>query len=193
MSPDDTPTADEIRQARLTARLTRSAMAGRIGVSEQSLKNWETGKSRPSQPSLQRFREAVNRISISDGSDEVDEPQRWRMLRERAGMTVQQMGIVMGVPADTVAAWEQPKVYPNVTQRARYDAMQQEMDATLGPDGAVPNRWRQARDDAGMSREDVAAALSSAGHVTSKKDVWDFETGVREPSLTQAAAYGELR
>lgn len=112
------PTPDEIRAARTRARLTRAAFAALIGVSEQTLKKWETGKARPTPISVDRYHEALNKIAHPMGATDYE---RWRMIREKAGFSPQQMAAVLGATEDQILEWERPKQYPTVEQRARYE------------------------------------------------------------------------
>lgn len=123
-----TPTAEEIREARVAARLTRSAMSALVGVSEQTLKNWETGKSRPNPGSVGRYYDALDRIANPRMNGDGDEWHRWRAIRERAGFTQAQMGLFMGVTTEEIAEWERPKRYPTVSQRARYSELLARLD-----------------------------------------------------------------
>lgn len=126
--PMTTPTAVEIREARVAARLTRSAMASLIGISEQTLKNWETGKARPNPGSVGRYYEALDRIANPRMNGDGDEWHRWRAVRERAGFTQAQMALFMDVDEEDIVEWERPKRYPTVAQRARYAALLARLD-----------------------------------------------------------------
>jgi DNA-binding transcriptional regulator YiaG len=127
--PMTTPTAEQIREARVAARLTRSAMSALVGVSEQTLKNWETGKSRPNPGSVGRYYEALDRIANPRMNGDSDEWHRWRAIREKAGLTRAQMALFMDVPEEEIVEWERPKRYPTVAQRARYASMLARLDA----------------------------------------------------------------
>lgn len=121
------PTADEIRAARTRARLTRSAFAALIGVSEQTLKKWETGKARPTMLSAERYHAALSKVMHPMGGAE--DWDRWRMIREKAGFSTLQMALLMDATEDEVVEWEQPKRYPTVEQRSRYEDMLRRMEA----------------------------------------------------------------
>lgn len=112
------PTPDEIRAARTRAHLTRAAFAALIGVSEQTLKKWETSKARPTPVSVDRYHQALNRIANPLGDNDWE---RWRMIREKAGFSPHQMAAVIGATADEIVEWERPKQHPTVEQRARYE------------------------------------------------------------------------
>ena len=125
--------ADEIRAARDAARLTRKELAAEVGVTVDTIKNWETGKTTPSAHHREMCQAVLGRMQSlaipARGPALPDESESWRLIRERAGMTQQQMGYVMGVPAATIAEWERPKMFPNLSQRARYQSMAAQLDA----------------------------------------------------------------
>lgn len=181
--------ADQIRTARTDARLTRGAMAALVGVTEQTIKNWETGKRRPSTESIQAFRSALNRIAIPTiGATDEHDWERWRTIRELADMTTTQMALAMEVDEADILEWERPKRYPTIDQRARYESMLSKLTGGRGLDAALPTQWQRIREAAGLSREDMAARLGVA-----KKVVWEFDTGAAEPSDVQRGAYEALQ
>jgi DNA-binding transcriptional regulator YiaG len=113
------PSADEIRATRERARLTRAAFSALIGVSEQTLKKWETGKARPTPVSAERYRAALGKIMNPFGGSA--DWERWRMIREKAGFTTLQMALAMGADEDEIIEWETPRRLPTVEQRSRYE------------------------------------------------------------------------
>jgi DNA-binding XRE family transcriptional regulator len=180
---------DQIRTARTDARLTRAAMAHLVGVSEQTIKNWETGKRRQSEPYAQAFLAALNRVATPtiSGRDENDW-DRWRTIRELAGMTPAQMALSMDVDEVDIVEWERPKRYPTIDHRARYEAMLNKLTGGRGLDAALSTQWKKAREAAGLSRDDMADKLGVA-----KKVVWEFDTGAAEPNAAQRKVYEALQ
>src|SRR4051794_35740550 len=111
--PSSTPRLGEhLEAARLRASLTRAEVADRLGVSEESVRRWELGGSRPSADHLANVIAllAIDAVDLPDPRPADDDlPMLARRLRdERAQRNISQAEAAqkLGVAQPTYAGWE---------------------------------------------------------------------------------------
>src|SRR5689334_11525881 len=101
-----------VEASRRRARLTRRDLAGRVGVSEETIRRWERGGSRPSDDRLVKLIAvlAIDGAALRLDAHGVDDlPSLAKLLRaERAdrGITQVEAANLIGVAQPTYAGWE---------------------------------------------------------------------------------------
>lgn len=63
------PTRRTIRQTRKLLGMTQAELAGRIGISQVQLSNWENGRYRPRKANKRKFEELVSSVTESVAVD----------------------------------------------------------------------------------------------------------------------------
>lgn len=109
----------EIRNARVEAGLLQEDAAEALGVSTQTIRNWESGRSEPSEENKQRLAEGYG-VQVGDFAAFYEEFHSYRVTRERpvinakllrlarqdAGFTQAQAAEMVGVNRNTIVRYE---------------------------------------------------------------------------------------
>lgn len=110
---------EHFESARVRAGMSRAQLARRVSVSEESIRRWEKGGSRPSADRLAHVIAVLaidtgNIISSSPARDERPDLARRLLVERRArGITQAQAARLLGVAQPTYAGWEIGRATPN--------------------------------------------------------------------------------
>lgn len=102
---------DRLKRRRLDLGLSGKAAAQRLGVHADTLKNWESGRTRP----VIRHRPTIRRF-LGESLEPIEElplGARLRACREQFGWTQQELARRLGIDEGTVASWERGEHRPN--------------------------------------------------------------------------------
>lgn len=94
---------DWIRKTRLDTRLFQEQVAQILGVTEQSISNWELGHSEPEARYIPRIIEFIGYCPYDPVGDLIE---RMRTIRRALGLTQEQMSKILGVDESSLASWE---------------------------------------------------------------------------------------
>jgi transcriptional regulator with XRE-family HTH domain len=119
-------TGEHLRALRRKAGLRRSDLAGRLGVSDETIRLWEKGSVQPSADRLARLialmaLEADGWSALVDDASPHDLPplaRRLRHERELRGVTQAEAVRSIGVPQATYAGWETGRTTPGSSAHA---------------------------------------------------------------------------
>lgn len=115
--------AEHIKKRRLDLRLSTRKAATRMGVSQSTVTDWETGRSSPAV-------RAIPAVIAFLGYDPYPAPQtegeRVRAKRRQLGLTRKGLADLLGVDQETVARWEGEE--PKRPQRKRRLLMRRLLD-----------------------------------------------------------------
>lgn len=102
---------DRLKRRRLDLGLSGKVAAQRLGVCAETLKNWESGRTRPvihHLPTIRRFLgESVEPI------DDLPLGARFRACRARFGYSQWELAQRLGIDESTVASWENGEHRPS--------------------------------------------------------------------------------
>ncbi len=126
----------EIRNARVEVGLRQEDAAEELGVSTQTIRNWESGRSEPSEENKQRLAERYG-VQVGDFAAFYEEFHSYRVTRERpvinakllrlarqdAGFTQAQAAEMVGVNRNTVVRYENATSRPSPKTLAKLSAI----------------------------------------------------------------------
>ncbi len=116
----------ELRTARVEAGLRQGDVAEELGVSTQTIRNWESGRSEPSEENKQKLAEKYG-VEVGDFAVFYEEFHSYRVTRERpvinakllrlarqdAGFTQAQAAEMVGVNRNTIVRYENATSRPS--------------------------------------------------------------------------------
>jgi DNA-binding transcriptional regulator YiaG len=114
----DTRLGQHLERARIAALLSRANLAKQLGVSEESVRRWEQGRTRPRQEHLARLIVLVSLDAGTFGSSRdsaEDLPALARALhdeRSQRGISQATAAATIGVAQATYAGWEVGRAMP---------------------------------------------------------------------------------
>jgi transcriptional regulator with XRE-family HTH domain len=197
-----------LKQARLRAELSRAEVAAELEVSQESVRRWEQGGSKPSSAAVAAYLRVV-------GSDVVpleqvvpgeqgepgrpDVGQAIRRRRRGLGLTQAECAVTIGVAQPTLAGWEIGRARPGRDLAAAIAAFLEEpvgrVEAMLHqPLSVEMARWPtfgriigERRLSLQIDRNELAARM----HV-SARTIAAWETGEKVPNNTHLARLAEV-
>jgi transcriptional regulator with XRE-family HTH domain len=110
---------EHIEASRIRAQLTRTELAWRVGVSEETVRRWERGGSQPSEDRLLKLIAVLaldgSALQLEPGGEDDVPPLARRLRAERADrrITQAQAGALLGVAQPTYAGWEVGRSTPD--------------------------------------------------------------------------------
>jgi transcriptional regulator with XRE-family HTH domain len=194
-----------LQALRRRAGLRRSALAGQLGVSDETIRLWEKGSV---QPSAERLARLIALMALEDGwsalTEETSVPElpplarRLRHERELRGMTQAEAVRVLGVPQATYAGWETGRTTPGpnvfVPLAAFLGVVERDIATLCSQPFVVDTTGWPAfgqfvgarRQELRMSRGDLAERLG-----VSVRTVASWELGYRAPASAQLVRIAE--
>ena len=115
---------EHIEASRIRAKLTRTELAWRVGVSEETVRRWERGGSQPSEDRLLKLIAVLAldgaALQLVPGGEEDVPPLARRLRAERADRRITQAeaGAILGVAQPTYAGWEVGRSTPDAASVA---------------------------------------------------------------------------
>ena len=119
---------NNIRKLRTRDRLTQEIVAQKVGVSVQTVRNWEVGRSEPKEDKLQHLAELFGTTAntIASGTQETlpnpqslgtynrvnVDPKRMLLARQQSGMSQAQVEAQSGVARTNIGRYENGKTQP---------------------------------------------------------------------------------
>jgi DNA-binding transcriptional regulator YiaG len=103
---------DHIRKRRLERGLCQKGTATQIGVSEDTLRDWELGRQHPRANNIP---EIIEFLGYDPGLPRQNVAETIARERKRCGLNVAQMAAQVGVSDDTLRNWEAGKYLPTRT------------------------------------------------------------------------------
>jgi len=146
--PRDPRTLGErIRQRRMDLALTQRTLAERLGVREETVHLWETGRARP----VPRHYGVIIRVLELDPAPSAGTlPERLRSIRLGLGLTQEQMAEKLGLDEGSLSRWESGSRQPSRWMAGRLACL---LDAIEAGHGHAPassslsyfdlTRWRR--------------------------------------------------
>ena len=121
--PKSYPTAiltlgDHIRKRRLDLGLLQREVAERIGVTTQTITNWELGRTEPGIRALVAIVDFLGYVPFSMGEAFPEKLKAYRMMK---GLTQRQLATDLDVDPTTVGAWETGTSKPMPKTRERVE------------------------------------------------------------------------
>jgi len=108
-----TSLGDHIRKARLDRGLLQKDVALAIGVSENALTAWETGRQKPHLTALPKVFAFLGYTPEPYDQKPTDLGERVRLYRYTRGMSQEGLARLLGVDETTVAGWERGEHIPS--------------------------------------------------------------------------------
>lgn len=136
--PDDPVTlGDHLKRRRYEIGLFQREVADRLGVSKETVQNWETGATEPAVRSVPRILEFLEIDTLPGTEPPVRFPDRLRFERRRRGLTQRKLAHRLGVDESTVRGWEKGEHRPSRKLQKGVEALFAESSGwTLGTLGA---------------------------------------------------------
>ena len=114
--------SEKIQEARSKAGLTQQQLADKLGVSQQYIGIYESGKRQPKIQTLQKIADALG-VPVTEFLDEeltsMTTGERIRKARLRADMTQEQLAALLGVDRATISKYESGIIDPPTSQMNR--------------------------------------------------------------------------
>ncbi|MFP4029524.1 MAG: helix-turn-helix domain-containing protein [Candidatus Brocadiia bacterium] len=194
---DSRVTSHTISSVRKKFSLDQQELADLLDVSPRTVSAWETGKSRPRGGNKARIitlRE-MNRSEVEEalGRKSAEEKRFGqkdvKQLRDKLGLTQEQMGEQLGVSSAAVGHWESGKTNPGrAAQKTLRDLARrkpeqpEEAEEEIGSKTGTDKQFdaeniRAMRKEAGLSQKEMAAELE-----ISSRTVSNWETGSTSPT-----------
>jgi len=118
-----TTVGDHLRTRLLELRLRQEDLAKQLGVSKDTIRNWEVGRHSPAVwqwPSVTQFLGCVPGTATGDSSSLGDRLRSYRRLR---GLSQERLARLPGVDDSTVWQWERRKSQPRVEHATRIEGL----------------------------------------------------------------------
>jgi len=176
LGPEPRSLSGRIRWHRKKLGLTQQDLADQIGVSADTVRNWEQGRTRPDLRNLRALATVVRipaRFMAISSQEQDSFPVRLLATRRRLGLSQAELGARLDVCAETIWEWENGHHEPTATNRAAAEALIGETLGTAGPTGEL---IREIRERLGLSQRELGERLGVAGSSVSR-----WERGRRRP------------
>lgn len=121
--PEPQNFAGVIRWRRKKLGLTQQELAEHLGVTVQTLRNWELGHSRPGLRQTPQAADFLGRFMLFRPGKRLDFPVRLQLTRRRMGLSQAELATRLGVSADSVWEWENGNHQPSPRHRKKLDAL----------------------------------------------------------------------
>ncbi len=123
-----------MRMRRMDLGLLQREAASEIGVSEETLRNWEMGWRTPAK----RYGPAIKAFLGSSPQPSSDSlPDRLRFIRWTLGLTQEDFAFRFAVNRCTISSWEAGRHWPNQTHRQLIDAILTSASGRHGDSGGA--------------------------------------------------------
>lgn len=186
---------NNIREIRRKKGLTAGAVAKELGLSAQAIVSWETGKSAPIQKNLDKlcsFFECSENELYPAGIEAKKTVNQLAALRQRAGLTQDQIARAVWVPRGTYVNWERGEAnvpldtLPLLCRalNCTYDELAGVTPVELPEEPETP--LKAARKWTGKTQKQIAEKVGFSA--TTYREI---EQGKREPSLDEAIKIAE--
>lgn len=103
--------------------LLQKDVAERIGVSRDTFRNWEAGRTEPAVQHVPRIVGFLGPFTLPEAERALDFPARLTLARRRLGLTQKQFAARLGVDESTVQKWETGQHRPIRRHRERLQAL----------------------------------------------------------------------
>ena len=111
--------ADHLKKRRFDLKLQQKEVAGIIGVSDDTITNWENGKAIPK---MSHRHKVISFLGYNPYAvDTTTLGGRIRLYRHLNGLSQKRFGKLIGVDASTVRSWEEDKFWPSKKNRELID------------------------------------------------------------------------
>ncbi len=154
--------------------LLQKDLAEQLGVSADTVRNWELGHSKPSPQNLQKLAEMVKLPQRFLLVSEAEFPHRFLLVRRRLALSQAEIASHLRVTRDTISNWERGRNEPRGETRERVDQL---IEETLHGGESVAARVWEIRMRLGMSQSELADRLGVGRQTVSR-----WERGKRRPS-----------
>lgn len=114
---------DRLRKRRLDLGLRQKDAAERLGVSPDTVRNWEVGRAQPALwqwPALIRF---LGYAPFDTAEDSDSLAARLKSYRQLHGVSHKRLAAVLGVDPSTVLRWKEGSSLPNPEHAARIEGL----------------------------------------------------------------------
>lgn len=145
--------ASKLAARREALGLTKTQLAGELGVTRDTVRRWESGQASPASATLLRWKAALGEelevpevVQPTGDTEGFDHPDWTKMrttlvrMRRAASMTQGEVAAEMGVTGNTLSLWENGHRTPDVKHLIGWAAV-----FGLGVEIPVYDRWRQRR------------------------------------------------
>jgi transcriptional regulator with XRE-family HTH domain len=95
---------DHIKKRRMDLKLTQRELAGRLGISKDTIRFWEKNQAKPSLAKIPKIIEFLGYDSFKKETDSLG--ARIRQFRRVRGLTQRKLAELLGVDPKTPAGWE---------------------------------------------------------------------------------------
>jgi transcriptional regulator with XRE-family HTH domain len=107
--------ADHIRKRRLVLKLSKKQAAARLGVTPATIRNWETGQTRPR---IERIPGVLRFLGDDPFPEPKNIPERLLAMRRARGWSIRKVARQFGLDPTTWGDWERGKTILYRTHRA---------------------------------------------------------------------------
>lgn len=112
-----------IRQRRKELGLTQRELAGRLGVTVETIRNWERGRTRPGLRQTPVVADFLNRFPLFRVGRRLDFQILLQLARHRLGISQAELADQIGVTKETVWEWENGHHQPSAKYRKHMDQL----------------------------------------------------------------------
>ena len=112
LQPAPATIGEHIRKTRIEKSMLQSEVSKIIGVSIESITNWENNNS---QPQIRYYPKIVAFLGYAIFNNQLDETlsKRIKAYRITHGLSHKKLGIVLSVNASTICSWEKNEFFPS--------------------------------------------------------------------------------
>lgn len=113
---------ERLRNRRCELGLLQREVGQWVGVSADTIRNWETGRTKPAVRFIPRIADFLGESPFGSRSEADGFPDWLTLARRRLGLTQRELAGRLGVDPSTVGHWERGEHRPIRRQRERVEA-----------------------------------------------------------------------
>ncbi|MFQ6047248.1 MAG: helix-turn-helix domain-containing protein [Gemmatimonadales bacterium] len=113
---------DHLRKRRLDLGLLQKQVAQRLGVNDNTVTNWELGRSEPGLRFIPRILELLGYTPFDNQRDSLPIPERLKVYRRIHGLSQGAVAARLGIDPSTLARWESGRSRPDKKHSERIEA-----------------------------------------------------------------------
>jgi transcriptional regulator with XRE-family HTH domain len=187
--------AASILAGRTAAGLSQRALGERLGVSGNTIRDWESGKFQPSPERRALIESVLNALPVEVAPPKAAPKPMGKSIKERriaAGLSQREFAKRVGVVGSNVCHWESDQWQPSPSRRADIERVLSEAQVSA-PTLAARRLWtggeniKARREAAGLSQIALGKLVGVSG-----PSISNWEHGVFEPAMEIQSKLGAI-